>query len=125
MKIHLQDSEETRHLIRSHTSDTIVVGETSYSNSLAISAAKLIPDWTMATGDALASSDIELLVELNPELVLIGTGANQYFPGPEVLEPLITQRIGYEIMTTAAACRTYNVLTGEGRVVVAGLVLPA
>jgi uncharacterized protein len=66
---------------------------------------------------------IESLLALAPELVLIGTGQKQKFPGASILQPLIHAQIGYEIMDTGAACRTYNVLAGEGRKIVAGLIL--
>jgi uncharacterized protein len=36
---------------------------------------------------------------------------------------LIEANIGYEIMDTAAACRTYNILMAEGRNVAAALII--
>jgi uncharacterized protein len=125
MKIHLQENATGTNLIRSHTADTIVVGDTSFSDSLAISPGKLVSDWTGVDGDNLDRPAIDILLEMEPELLLLGTGAGQHFPDPDVLAPVIRRQIGYEVMTTAAACRTYNVLVAEGRIVVAGLILPA
>jgi uncharacterized protein len=48
-------------------------------------------------------------------LLILGTGERQHFPPPERLAPLIRAGIGYEIMDNAAACRTFNILLGEGR----------
>jgi uncharacterized protein len=55
------------------------------------------------------------IIEYAPNIVVIGTGDKHKFPHPSLLRPLIEARIGYEIMDTAAACRTYNVLVSEGR----------
>jgi len=54
---------------------------------------------------------------------LIGTGARFQFPEPALLAPLQKAGIGVEVMDTQAACRTYNILLGEGRSVAAALIL--
>jgi uncharacterized protein len=71
--------------------------------------------------DALSERHFAALADLAPELVIFGTGARLRFPAPALLRPLIERGIGVETMDTAAACRTYNVLLGEGRAVVAAL----
>ncbi len=63
------------------------------------------------------------IVDYAPVVLVIGTGVKHVFPHPSLLKPLIDARIGYEIMATAAACRTYNVLISEGRRACAALVL--
>ena len=60
---------------------------------------------------------------MQPQILIIGTGPAQVFPSPRVLVPLMDAGIGYEIMDTGAACRTYNILVSEGREVVAALLL--
>jgi uncharacterized protein len=64
-------------------------------------------------------SDFAALLNLSPELVLLGTGTRQRFPHPRLTRALTEARIGIEVMNTAAACRTYNILMSEGRRVVA------
>jgi len=63
------------------------------------------------------------VLELQPEVLLIGTGARQVFPGTALIAELYALRLGFEIMDTAAACRTYNVLVAEGRDVAAALIV--
>jgi len=63
------------------------------------------------------------IVDLKPELILIGTGSRQQFPKPELLKNLISAKIGFEIMDSQAACRTYNILVGEGRKVLLALIV--
>jgi uncharacterized protein len=55
--------------------------------------------------------------------VILGTGRRQRFPRTELLAPLVKARIGWEVMDTGAACRTYNILLGEGRNVAAALLM--
>ena len=63
------------------------------------------------------------MVTLQPELVIIGTGNKQHFPKPELMKALISAKIGFEIMDSQAACRTYNILVGEGRRVLLALIV--
>ncbi len=93
------------------------------TNSAIITADHLVRDWPPKTIEQLTEADIETLVELNPEVAIIGTGARLKWPERALLKPLIDAGIGYEIMDTAAACRTYNVLSYEGRTVAAALMM--
>ena len=90
-----------------------------------VSAVVLTPErvepWTIASFEALSEADFERLRALDPEVVLLGTGSRQRFPHPRLSRALADARIGLEVMSTAAACRTYNILMAEGRKVVAAL----
>ena len=92
------------------------------STSLIISPRQLFRDWPLQDISALCSERILELVNFDPEVVLLGTGQQLEFPSPELLAELYRRRIGVEVMDTAAACRTYNILMNEGRHVVAGLI---
>ena len=91
------------------------------------SAVLLTPDrvepWAVASFEALGEADLERLCALAPEVALLGTGSRQRFPHPRLSRALTEARIGLEVMTTAAACRTYNILMAEGRKVAAALLL--
>jgi uncharacterized protein len=71
----------------------------------------------------LSVADIELLASLDAEIILLGTGDRLRFPSPDLLRPLVRAQKGLEVMDLPAACRTYNVLMGEGRKVAVGLLL--
>ena len=62
-------------------------------------------------------------VEKSPEIVLLGTGKNLNFPPQDCLSVLQQQNIGYEVMDTSAACRTFNVLVAEGRDVILAILM--
>ncbi|HEY7902897.1 MAG TPA: MTH938/NDUFAF3 family protein [Casimicrobiaceae bacterium] len=73
--------------------------------------------------DTLTAADLAALLAHAPEIVLLGTGANQRFPRPELTGALTDAQVGVEVMDTPAACRTYNILVAEGRRVVALLLV--
>jgi uncharacterized protein len=83
----------------------------------------LIEDWQVGDSATLVPDAMSPLLALNPELVLLGTGDRQVFPSAAVMAACLTQGIGIEVMANAAAARTFNVLAGEGRRVVAGFLL--
>ncbi|MFO7602465.1 MAG: Mth938-like domain-containing protein [Gammaproteobacteria bacterium] len=82
-----------------------------------------LQDWPLQAIESLDSSHLEAILALDPELVLLGSGATHRFPDVNLLTALLRAQIGYEVMTSQAACRTYNLLRGEGRRVVAGIIL--
>ena len=84
---------------------------------------ELIEDWPVADSASLTPDAMDSFLALNPELVLLGTGDRQAFPSAAVMAACLTKGIGIEVMTNAAAARTFNVLAGEGRRVVAGFLL--
>lgn len=110
-------------LIRTYAAGCIVVNQESYSHSLIVLPQQIVADWGPQDFEALAPTHFDALVALNPEVVLLGTGQRQRFPRAELLTSLVTAGIGWEVMDTAAACRTYNILMGEGRNVAAALLM--
>jgi uncharacterized protein len=91
--------------------------------SIVISAMGASFAWNCTQFDALQAHHFEQLAALDPELILFGSGESIRFPHPSWLTSLYARRIGVETMDTQAACRTYNFLAGEGRRVVAALLL--
>ena len=80
-------------------------------------------NWECAHFDDLSAEHFAPLVESQPELVVFGSGPTLRFPRPAWIRRLAEAGIGVETMDTAAACRTYNILAGEGRRVVAALLV--
>jgi uncharacterized protein len=74
---------------------------------------------------AMQAEDLAPMFALTPELIVLGTGPTQRFPSAAVMHACLSRGIGFEVMDNAAAARTYSVLAGEGRRVVAGFIFPA
>jgi uncharacterized protein len=73
--------------------------------------------------DSLNSPELTVLLQVQPEILLIGCGTQKMQIPPSQLARLAAQNMGIEVMDTAAACRTYNVLASENRKVAAILFL--
>ena len=101
-----------------------LVNERELTSSFAIAPEALVEDWPVAEAKAMEPSDLAPMVALQPELIVLGTGPRQVFPPAAVLHACLSQGIGLEVMDNAAAARTYSVLAGEGRRVVAGVLVP-
>lgn len=96
-------------------------GERRESNLLVLP--ERVMDWPPASFDALTEAHFALIAELRPEVVLLGTGTRLRFPDPRLTASLARAGIGLEVMDVQAACRTYNILMAEERVVAAALLL--
>ncbi len=103
----------------------VEINKTPYTHAVLISSDGAISEWPIKTFEGLEHAHFEEMVALKPELILIGTGIKQHFPKPELLKTLISAKIGFEIMNSQAACRTYNILVGEGRKVLLALIVEA
>lgn len=121
MKLRL-DSGSAQNLVTACGGGFVELNKTSrYQCSLIVLAERVIENWVQGGLAELCSEDIRRVAALSPAIVLLGTGSRQRFPPPAVLRPLIEANIGYEVMDLGAACRTYNLLAGEGRKVAAAL----
>ncbi len=118
-----QDSSGDGYAIQRYDAGEIIIAETRYRESLILMPDRVITEWSPASVSDLTLEDFQTLAELAPEIVLLGTGRTQRFPHPSLIQPLMQQRIGCEVMDTAAACRTYNILMAEGRRVAAALLM--
>ncbi len=95
----------------------------SLSSSFIITPELLHHEWPPVSLAQASAEDMALLAELEADVLLLGTGEILHFPGTEQLATLISLGIGYEIMNSAAACRTYNILAAEGRRVAAAVII--
>jgi uncharacterized protein len=107
--------------IRSVTEEGIWVADQCYADALLLSADQLVSDWPVQHLDELRANHLGSIFRLKPDLVLLGTGSQQHFPAPEIMMEFYQRGVGIEIMGTAPACRTFNVLVAESRRVVAAL----
>jgi uncharacterized protein len=110
--------------IRSVSEAGIRVVDETVEGSLILSATEMVTDWEVSKLEQLNEQRLEPVFALQPEVVLLGTGSTQVFPEPELMMCFHRRGVGIEVMATAAACRTFNVLVSERRNVVAALLPP-
>ena len=118
-----QQRQDGVNLIRRYGADFIVVGEQELRASCIVSASMITP-WAPRSVEDLATAHLAALFELSPEVVVLATGATQKFPRAALRAEFASRRIGIEVMEIGAAARTYNVLVGEERRVLAAVLLP-
>jgi uncharacterized protein len=118
LKLHA-DPLTTLNTVTAYGSGFIDINSIRHTGSLLVSPDAEVEPWPVASFDALEAHHFAGVLQRQPEVVLLGTGERQRFPHPRLLRPLAEARIGVEVMTTPAACRTYNILMAEGRRVVA------
>jgi uncharacterized protein len=119
-----QDDCSSDLLIRGYGDGVITIGNQQFARSLILTRDSLMADWRPQHVAELLHDDFVPILEIRPEVMVLGTGKALTFPSPALTARLLQLGIGVEIMDTAAACRTYNILLSEQRNVVAAL-LPA
>lgn len=108
--------------IQSYSDTEITLNNQSYSDSVIISRQRIISPWAIHSIFELSKASLNPLLLEKPEVILLGH-AKGVIPLPmPLIEYLANQRIGIEIMSIGAACRTFNVLLNEQRAVVLGIV---
>ena len=111
------------YLVRSYKPGELRVGEEVLTSSCVVRVDRLMRDWRPRSVDEMTLADLEIVLALEPEIVVFGLGERQRFLPPELMSAMLSRGIGCEAMTTDAACRTYNVLVSEDRPVVAALIV--
>jgi len=119
----IQDLGGANHLITGYEPGVVQVNETRYHTSLIVTPEHLDTEWVPDHFGELDLGCFQGLLEDPPEVVLLGTGGRLRFPPREILMAFRNREIGFEVMDTGAACRTYNILMAEGRPVAAALLM--
>lgn len=103
--------------------DEVRLRDRAFGASVIVTRSAVIEPWTPASAESLSIGDFDALLELEPEVVLLGTGERQRLPPPQLYVAFAARGIGLEVMDNRAACRTYNVLLAEYREVAVALML--
>jgi uncharacterized protein len=115
---------EHRFFLRHADATSVTVVDRRLQRSFAASTMQIVEDLPARGVDELDQRMIAKILELRPEVVLLGTGARAIFPAPAVIAEFLRRGIGLETMDNAAAARTFNVLASESRQVVGVFLLP-
>jgi uncharacterized protein len=107
--------------ITGYDEQQIHINNESYQQNILLSPNKVY-HWSIDINN-IKIDDFDLIIKLQPEVFIFGTGADRINIDTKLYINLLNQRIGVEIMNTQAACRTFNVLSSENRNVIAGLII--
>ena len=120
----VEDIISGRYSIQAYSSGAVTINEQVYRQSLLLSAASIVHPWPVAAVTALMDQHLQAIVDMQPDVVLLGTGDTQTFPDIAVMGFFAEQGIGLEVMNNGALCRTFNILVAEDRQVVAAIIQP-
>ena len=123
MKIELDNTPTHPYRINSYGQGLIQIGNDCFVSSVIITPSNIIDNWQPQTFVDIALHHLDQILETKPELILLGTGRRQHFPDNDLFLKIAQLNIGFEVMNTGAACRSYNVLLQEGRNVAAALLM--
>ena len=117
------DPKQSLNTVTRYDSQYIEINEQRFENSIIVMPEGEISPWNVSHFNQLQKSDFMLILEKKPALVIFGSGKRLHFPQPALLQDLIVAKIGFETMDTQAACRTYNILMSEGRLVLGAFLI--
>jgi uncharacterized protein len=112
-----------QNLFTAYDENCVTINHTRYQTSLIVLPDQPVESWSPTSLENLAEAHFGVVVAHAPEIILLGTGAKLRFPAREIRLAWARLQISVEVMDTYAACRTYNILAGEGRRVAAALIL--
>ncbi len=118
------DRPEGYLFVRRVDAQAVTLADRVLSRSFLLTPSQVIEDWRVESATGLDVDDVETVLALHPEVGIVGTGQRQVFPAAAFMAGFLRKGVGVEIMDNAAAARTYNLLAGEDRRVVAGFILP-
>ena len=119
----LQPDQAPTQAIQAAGDGWLMIDGVHITHSVLIGAKGENEAWDCDSPTSVSETHFQQILKHKPELVLFGSGTRQQFIHPKNYKCLIANGIGIETMDTLAACRTYNVLAGEGRHVMAALIL--
>jgi uncharacterized protein len=112
------------HFIRAWEPGRVRVADRWVAGNVIVSSDRVVEGWTAIEPHRLTILELEPALALQPTILVLGTGSEQLLPDVELMAALAARSVGVEIMSTRAACRTFNVLLQEQRRVVAALFNP-
>lgn len=107
--------------ITAYDAKSISVNSVAYDKPLLLMPNKLIYPWEVNEMSTLTLELLSPILMHKPQLILFGTGKHWQNLGPELYGAIQQMGIGVEVMQTISACRTFNLLQEEGRLVAAAL----
>jgi uncharacterized protein len=110
-------------VVRSFVAGELRVNDQAFTAPVIVTTDEIIADWSPPGIAEMSIADFQPALDRDPAIILFGTGSVQRFPATTLITDIMRAGIGFEVMDTAAACRTFNVLAGEQRRVVAALLI--
>lgn len=122
MKLH-HSANSAYQTVTAYDDQGVEINATRYEHSVLVMPERAPEPWPVPAFEQLDAQSFDAIAALQPDVVLLGTGARQRFAHPSLTGALTSHGVGVECMDNKAACRTYNILMGEGRKVALALII--
>ena len=122
MKLHLSD-QAGLNIFSGYGEGYVAVNQMRYTSNMIVLPNRIIENWQASSVDSLGVEHLDPLLVMQPEIILLGTGSILRFPAASLMRTILSRGIGFEVMDTQATCRTYNILSSEGRHVAAAILI--
>lgn len=122
MKLHLSDSSGLN-VFSGYGEGYVAVNQVRYTDNMIVLPNRIIEYWQASSISQLGMEHFDALLAMQPEIILLGTGTSLQFPDASLMRMILSRGIGFEVMDTQATCRTYNILSSEGRRVAAAILV--
>ena len=122
MKLH-SDNTQQYQTVTGYDASGVEINAERFNYSLIVMPEVPPRPWNVARFEYLTAAHFEEIARDAPDVVVLGTGERQRFVHPKLVASLSSLHIGVDCMDSQAACRTYNVLMGEGRKVTLALII--
>jgi uncharacterized protein len=122
MKLHANNTQQYQ-TVTGYDETGVEINAIHFAHSLVVMPEEAPQAWNVSAFAELTPAHFQEILERDPQVVILGTGATQRFIHPRLVADLTAKHIGVECMDSQAACRTYNILMAEGRKVALALVI--
>jgi len=122
MKLHTSSTEKYQ-TVTGYDHTGVEINAQRFDYSVLVMPEVAPRPWNVTRFEDLTAAHFEQIAADRPDVVILGTGERQRFVHPRLVASLSNGRIGVESMDSHAACRTYNILMGEGRKAVLALII--
>lgn len=122
MKLHSQDNQQYQ-TVTGYDAQGVEINAKRYELSVLVMPEVEPRAWPVTRFEDLTAEHFAAIAQDQPDVVILGTGERQRFVHPKLVTALSSRRVGVESMDSHAACRTYNILMGEGRKVTLALII--
>jgi len=110
-----EEHDNQQFVITGYDHQSVQINNKDFNHGFILTPDNFKPDWSPKVYADLQVIHLDEIFSLKPELILLGTGEKQLFPSKDIYLSLINSKIGFEVMNTQAACRTFNILTADNR----------
>ena len=122
MKLHLANFDQ-QNVFSGYGDGYVMINKVRHERTLIVFPDEIIEQWPVESVTALGLEHFDSVLSRNPEIILLGTGTQLSFPDYALMAKIMQTGVGFEVMDTQAACRTYNILVEEDRRVAAAIIL--